>query len=54
MDHTSLRKYHQGGMLKIVEVRLRKGLQNEIAQVPTSAKVAFVDALSQTGVHRSL
>ncbi len=41
-------------MLKIVEVRLRKGLQNEIAQVPTSAKVAFVDALSQTGVHRSL
>ena len=37
-------------MLKIVEVAPRDGLQNETAPVPTEAKVAFVDALSATGV----
>ena len=36
--------------LKIVEVAPRDGLQNETAPVPTEAKVAFVDALSATGV----
>ncbi len=38
-------------MLKIVEVGPRDGLQNETASVPTAVKVAFVDALSETGVH---
>jgi len=37
-------------MIKIVEVAPRDGLQNETAPVPTEAKVAFVDALSATGV----
>ena len=37
-------------MIKIVEVAPRDGLQNETASVPTEAKVAFVDALSATGV----
>ena len=37
-------------MIKIVEVAPRDGLQNETAAVPTEAKVAFVDALSATGV----
>lgn len=37
-------------MIKIVEVGPRDGLQNERAMVPASAKVAFVDALSETGV----
>jgi hydroxymethylglutaryl-CoA lyase len=36
--------------IKIVEVGPRDGLQNETATVPTEAKVAFVNALSQTGV----
>ncbi len=36
--------------MKIVEVSPRDGLQNETASVPTEAKVAFVDALSATGV----
>ena len=36
--------------LKIVEVGPRDGLQNETATIPTDAKVAFVDALSRTGV----
>ena len=36
--------------MKIVEVSPRDGLQNETASVPTEAKVAFVDALSETGV----
>lgn len=36
--------------MKIVEVGARDGLQNETAPVPTEAKVAFVDALSGTGV----
>ena len=36
--------------VKIVEVGPRDGLQNETATVPTEAKVAFVDALSLTGV----
>lgn len=36
--------------LKIVEVAPRDGLQNETAPVPTEAKVAFVNALSATGV----
>ena len=37
-------------MIKIVEVGPRDGLQNETATVPTDAKVAFVNALSETGV----
>lgn len=36
--------------MKIVEVAPRDGLQNETAPVPTGAKIAFVDALSATGV----
>ena len=37
-------------MIKIVEVGPRDGLQNETATVPTDTKVAFVNALSETGV----
>lgn len=37
-------------MIKIVEVGPRDGMQNETALVPAGAKVAFVDALSETGV----
>ncbi len=36
--------------IKIVEVGPRDGLQNETAPIPTNTKVAFVDALSETGV----
>ncbi len=35
---------------RLVEVGPRDGLQNESAIVPTQVKVAFVDALSKTGV----
>jgi hydroxymethylglutaryl-CoA lyase len=34
----------------VVEVGPRDGLQNESVTVPTEAKVAFVDALSETGL----
>jgi isopropylmalate/homocitrate/citramalate synthase len=37
-------------MIKLVEVAPRDGLQNETAPAPTKAKIAFVDALSATGV----
>lgn len=37
-------------MVNIVEVGPRDGLQNESATIPTETKVAFVDALSGTGV----
>jgi len=37
-------------MIKIVEVGPRDGLQNETEMVPSKAKVAFVDALSDSGV----
>lgn len=37
-------------MVKIVEVGPRDGLQNETAFVPVDAKIAFVDALSASGV----
>ena len=37
-------------MIRIVEVGPRDGLQNESAQIPADAKIAFVDALSRTGV----
>lgn len=37
-------------MIRIVEVGPRDGLQNESAIIPTATKVAFVDALSATGV----
>lgn len=37
-------------MTRIVEVGPRDGLQNESAIVPTEIKVAFIDALSTTGV----
>jgi len=36
--------------IRIVEVGARDGLQNETAPVPTETKIAFVDALSGTGV----
>ena len=36
--------------MKIVEVGPRDGLQNETAPIPTNTKVAFVDAISTTGV----
>ncbi|MGD2015725.1 MAG: hydroxymethylglutaryl-CoA lyase [Desulfobacterales bacterium] len=36
--------------MKIVEVGPRDGLQNETTPIPTNTKVAFVDALSETGV----
>ena len=36
--------------LRFVEVGPRDGLQNEKAMVPLDAKIAFIDALSQTGV----
>jgi hydroxymethylglutaryl-CoA lyase len=36
--------------VRIVEVGPRDGLQNEPGLVPTDAKVAFVDRLSETGV----
>jgi hydroxymethylglutaryl-CoA lyase len=35
--------------VRIVEVGPRDGLQNEKATIPTEAKVAFVDALSESG-----
>ncbi len=38
-------------MIKIVEVGPRDGLQNETEMVPAGAKVAFVDALSDSGVN---
>ena len=38
-------------MVTIVEVGPRDGLQNEAAPVPTEAKIAFINALSRTGVH---
>ncbi len=37
-------------MIRIVEVGPRDGLQNESAIVPTGAKVAFIDALSRSGL----
>jgi hydroxymethylglutaryl-CoA lyase len=37
-------------VIRIVEVEPRDGLQNETTPVPTETKVAFVDALSGTGV----
>lgn len=36
--------------MKVIEVGPRDGLQNEPNTIPTNAKVAFVDALSATGV----
>ncbi|MED5463083.1 MAG: hydroxymethylglutaryl-CoA lyase [Myxococcota bacterium] len=36
-------------MIRIVEVGPRDGLQNEPVPIPTEAKVAFVDALSEIG-----
>lgn len=36
--------------IRIVEVGPRDGLQNETAIIPTEVKVAFVNALSKTGV----
>jgi hydroxymethylglutaryl-CoA lyase len=38
-------------MLKIVEVGPRDGLQNETAIISADAKIKFINALSQTGVH---
>lgn len=36
--------------MKILEVGPRDGLQNETAAVPTEVKIAFIDALSASGV----
>ncbi|MBI2070300.1 MAG: hydroxymethylglutaryl-CoA lyase [Elusimicrobia bacterium] len=36
--------------IQITEVGPRDGLQNEKNTIPTQAKIAFIDALSQTGV----
>jgi hydroxymethylglutaryl-CoA lyase len=36
--------------MKIVEVGPRDGLQNETARIPTGVKIAYIDALSKTGV----
>ncbi len=36
--------------IRIVEVGPRDGLQNERSTIPTASKVAFVDALSATGL----
>jgi len=36
--------------MKLVEVGPRDGLQNETAAIPTELKIAFVDALSASGV----
>ena len=36
--------------MRIVEVGPRDGLQNETASIPTAAKIAFIDALSASGV----
>ena len=40
---------HAAGFVRITEVGPRDGLQNERVPVPTAAKVAFVDALSEAG-----
>lgn len=37
-------------MIRVIEVGPRDGLQNEVATVPTDVKIAFIDALSQSGV----
>lgn len=37
-------------MIRLVEVGPRDGLQNEQRSVPVAAKVAFIDALSRTGI----
>lgn len=37
--------------VRIVDVGPRDGLQNERTQVPTDAKVAFIDRLSASGLH---
>ena len=34
----------------VVEVGPRDGLQNEVSQIPTTAKIAFVDALTRAGL----
>ena len=38
-------------MIRIVEVGPRDGLQNESKMIPTDAKVAYIDALSEAGLH---
>ncbi len=45
-----MNKFEGMQRVKIVEVGPRDGLQNETATVPTDTKVAFVNALSTTGV----
>lgn len=37
-------------MIQLIEVAPRDGLQNEAAIIPTAVKVAFIDALSKSGV----
>lgn len=40
------------GAVTIVEVGPRDGLQNEATSIPTATKVAFIDALSASGLQR--
>ena len=40
----------RGARVTVVEVGPRDGLQNESVSIPTDTKVAFVDALSRTGL----
>lgn len=47
---TLIRRPAKDSMATIVEVGPRDGLQNETAPVPTAAKIAFVNALSESGV----
>ena len=43
-------QYHRSRPIRIVEVGPRDGLQNEPAVIPTETKIAFINALSRTGV----
>jgi hydroxymethylglutaryl-CoA lyase len=46
----SVPKMEGKSIMRLVEVGPRDGLQNETAPVPLEAKIAFIDALSQSGV----
>lgn len=41
-----------GDTVQIVEMSPRDGLQNEPTKVPTAGKIALIDMLSETGLHR--
>lgn len=42
----------QDNVVEIIEVGPRDGLQNECAFIPTADKIAFINALSETGLKR--